>query len=618
MRTHKPVALVTVLGLATLLALWLGGAAPSTTPGASASEGPFAFPRGERWTYGLEYDADSHIRLSGANSGTSLAGSVQLAGDLVLRGHGRQEGAWRVGLRLENLRQHSLRVFGQEVLPDAAAAAAIFEGREAVLELGAEGDVRSVSFREEDPALFKNTVQALVGELQVVLREGAEWTVQERTTRGLARTEYTRLGEDTEGVRLAKRRAEYTELQGLGQGGTVRVESHFEVNVARRGVLERLEGEETVARLGPTGAPVASSRVKVRLTRASSGGFDAAASAQVVADARERLAPGRVVVSEQARAQMMRQRVDGLTGEQLLSRLKEFGRGGVVTDHNHFLLQATGLLAMEPKLCEQMVAVFQEAGMSTQGRALVLDLLAGAGTPEAQAALTRALETPTAREDASYTLLLARLALVTEPTPETVRFAERTYSQGQGNVRIASAYMLGATAGALYHNEQSAEALASVRRLADDLRAASTPTEQMHLLMGLGNAGVAELAPTVASYASAESPEVRRAAAKALRKIQTPEAGTTLLTLVGDGAAPVQATALESLGQRKLEPESLVRLRDLTVTGGVNVQNFHTLVTLVEPYLATEPAVRDLLEHLLTQDVPDRQIHTRIRGLLET
>jgi HEAT repeat protein len=183
---------------------------------------------------------------------------------------------------------------------------------------------------------------------------------------------------------------------------------------------------------------------------------------------------------------------------------------------------------------------------------------------------------------------------------------------------VSSAYVLGATAGALYRQGQSPEALAAVRRLASDLGEARTASEQSHLLLGLGNAGIAEQTPLIARHAGSSSAEVRRAAAKALRKIQTPEAASTLLSLVSDAEAPVQAAAMDSLGRRPLDSDTLVRLRDVALAGAMKTENYHPLVSLVAPYLQTEPAVRDLLEFLLTQDVPDRQIRSRIRGLLET
>jgi HEAT repeat protein len=324
------------------------------------------------------------------------------------------------------------------------------------------------------------------------------------------------------------------------------------------------------------------------------------------------------VIDPKVREQLLTQQVAGLTPEKLFATLELGARGGVVPDHNHFLVQATGLLEQRPELCAKMVEVFQSPQFDIQGRALVLDLLANTGTPAAQEALTKALSTPEARGDTQYSMLLNRMALVTEPTVDTVRFLETTYGQTQGDVHATSAYMLGATAGALYRSEHSGEALAAVERLASDLRAAKSPRDQVGLLMSLGNAGVPEQTGTIVSYAQAEFPEVRRAAAKALRKIQTPQAQAALMSLVGDGAIPVQATAMESLGRRKLDAPSLVELRNLVISSGVRPENFHALVTLVEPYLATDPAVRDILEFLLTQDVQDRQIRTRIRGLLET
>ncbi|EPX55233.1 hypothetical protein D187_009440 [Cystobacter fuscus DSM 2262] len=618
MNPRKALVVGIPLALLSLLALWTGLGSPTPAQDSSSSPAPFRLhvPTGQRWTYRLDYEAQTQVQLAGPQKDQALAGGLHLVGDLVLRGQGTRGGSWLVGLRLENLQRHSLRVFGQEVLPDTAAVEAVFGGREAVLELSEEGLVQAVSFREEDPSLFKNTVQTLVGELQVVVKDGAAWTVEEGTSRGRALTEYERLGEDASGVRLLKRRTRYTELRGLGQDGRVRLASRFEVSLAHEGLWERLVGQETVERLGVNGEPTASTQVRVSLVRGSHGHVEREDSARTAAN--QRLAPGVLVVDPKVRAQMLTQQVDGMTAERLFALLELHANGGVLPDHNHFLLQATGLLEQHPELCAKMVELFQRPSLDTRGRALVLDLLAGTGTPEAQAALVQALSTKEARGDARYHMLLSRLSLVSEPTVDTVRFAERTYGATQGDLHVSSAYALGATAGALYRQEQSLEALAAVRRLASDLGEARTPSEQSHLLLGLGNAGIAEQTPLIARHAGSSSAEVRRAAAKALRKIQTPEAASTLMSLVADAEAPVQAAAMDSLGRRPLDSDTLVRLRDVALAGGMKTENYHPLVSLVAPYLQTEPTVRDLLEFLLTQDVPDRQIRSRIRGLLET
>ncbi|MFY1830560.1 HEAT repeat domain-containing protein [Myxococcus fulvus] len=620
MNTRKTLLGGAALALLLCAAAWMA-LGPEPLARASPVDEPlqFRFPKGQRWTYRLDYAADSRVQLSGQGKQTSLAGQVRLVGDLVLRGHGAQGVVQRVGLRLENWSQHSLRVLGQELLPDASAVDAVFQGREALLEVDPDGVVRAVSFREEDPSLFKNTVQSLVGELQVVLREGATWSVEEATSRGRARTEYSRVGEDAAAVRLLKRRAEYVELKGLGQGGAVRLVSRFEADVAREGVLDRVDGEETVERLGAGGDVSAASQVRVSLVRSATGHFEPGEDDLVAASALQRLAPGTMVVDPKVRAQMLTQQVDGMTADRLFTLLEQFANLGTLPDHNHFLLQATGLLEQQPELCARLVELFRRPTLQVKGRALLLDLLAGTGTPEAQVALVQALSSREAAGEARYDMLLSRLSLVSHPTSDTVRFAERTYASMQGALRVASTYTLGSTAGALYRQEKSPEAWAAVQRLAEDLRASKAPEEQAHFLMALGNAGVVEQTEVISGYAGSPSPEVRRASAKALRKMATPEATLTLLSLAADTQSPVQATAMESLGRRPLDTGLLMDLRDLALSGGVKVENYHVFVSLVAPYLETEPdVVRELLRHLLTQEVPDRQVLTRIRGLLET
>lgn len=621
MKSHKVLAASVLVALAALTATYLSTRTTESATGPAPQERPrrFSYPRGQSWSYRLEYHADSRVRLStvAAGSGSELGGKVDLVGRLVLRGLGQRGESWRVGLSLEPVQQHSLQVFGQELLPDAATVQGLFHGREAVLEVGPQGDVLSVSFRPEDPSLYKNVVQTVLGELQVALRQGEQWAVTESTARGRARAEYRLLEEGEARVRVSRSRTGYEELVGLGQGGTVRVASSWEAAV-ERGVLERLEGEERVERLGEDGTPAGHMRVVMKVVRESEAAFDAAAVATLEQGAQQRLPPGRLVADPLARKKMLDQQVAGLTAERLMEVLRASVNGGVFPDHNHFLLQATGLLEREPELCERLVELFQLPGTDERGRAVLLDLLAGAGTPQAQAAMRKALSMPQARGDKQYHMLLSRLALVQEPTAETVDFARQEYEQSQGAVHVASTYVLGAAAGALHRNGGADKAQPAVQRLVEDLRGAKAPEQQAHLLLGLGNAGVAEHTPLIASYAQSSDEQVRRAVAKALRKVPSEQSQHTLLGLVADEAPRVQVTALDTLTRFELGPQALVRLRDEVLTGRLDPHSYGQLVTLVEPYLSREPAVRDVLEYLLTQDKTERSLRTRIHNLLET
>ncbi|WIG94074.1 HEAT repeat domain-containing protein [Myxococcus sp. SDU36] len=609
-----------LLALLLLGATWLHlaqapvtGASPATTPL------HLRFPVGERRTYHLDYTARTEVRLAGApRDGAAMAGQAHFAGDLVLRSHPAQGTALRVGLSLENLRTHSLELFGHALLPDAAAVEATFAGREALLELDADGTLRAVAFQEADPSLFKNTVQALAGELQWALRDGDTFQVDETTSRGVARAEYTRLEGDTLPARFLKRRLAYPEPRGLGTGGgDVEVDSRFEVTLDASGVLERLVGEERVLRRPAGGGePTATAHVQLRLEPGARGRFTVA---QAPADvALQRLAPGQLVTDARVQERMLAQQVDGLTPERFFELMEKYANGGTFPEHNHFLLQATGLLEQQPELCARLADFFQQSTLKPRGRALVLDLLAGAGTPDAQAALVRALSSPQALAEPGYGMLLSRLSLLTSPTPDTVRFIERAHLTARDDTRVATSYALGATAGALYRQQQDGEALAAVQRLESELHTARTPESKAHLLLALGNAGLEAQVDVITRYTQDPDAQVRRASARALRKIQTPQALRSLLTLAEDPQAPVQSSALTALGRRPLDDSALRQLRDLALAGNVPLENHHTLVSVVEPYVQRTPEVRQLLQHLLTHDAADAQLHMRIRGLLGT
>jgi HEAT repeat protein len=231
---------------------------------------------------------------------------------------------------------------------------------------------------------------------------------------------------------------------------------------------------------------------------------------------------------------------------------------------------AFALLRVNPKECEELALAFEDDAATDERRTLVLDLLAGAGTFEAQVVIRRLLALAVARrESRTFAVFVQRLGFVDCPDGPTLRFLMSVYAESRGephDVRAACAYALGAAAGrALAAGDPDAAVRASdvLRR---DLPVASTAAEKCALLTALGNAGLpADLAVLARSTYDAEV-SVRAAAALALRKLGAPEARARLVELLTDHDN-VARSALAALAEHKLCAEDLERLADLVLAG---------------------------------------------------
>ena len=569
----------------------------------------FNCPPGTRWVYRLDYRTDS--RLVSQVGAKPLSGEATVLAELVLRGLEAPEGSVRVAVSFQKVTQNSLTLFGQTLLPDPNIAAEALTGREAILELTTRGVPQALLLAPDETPLFTNFVQTLVGDLQVQLQDGASWTSEEKTFRGEAPTAYQVLSEGAGALVLHKARTAYPHPVGLGAlGESPTLDSSFEIAL-RDGHLESLDAHERLEGHSADGKPRSATGFTLSLALVG----QEPASSLPPALAQRRVPVAEPVASVRIDEKLLEAQIDGLTAEQLKADLLLHAKGGVIPEHNHFLIQAVGLLTKDPALCAELVTLYRSDEETYLGRALLLDLLANTGTDAAQAAFLDALGTKRLAQEPSYDNLLSRLVLLKTPNPDTAQAMTALYRTDDAH-RPMTTVVLGSVAGGLARDGHPAEAAKVGRLLEADLQRAKDPDTREALLVGLGNAGLEEQISSVVALAGDGSPQVRRAVASALRKTPTAQARESLLSLSGDPDSKVQRTALRSLGEFPMDAATVARLDEQVRTGALSPYGYNQLVTLLTPHLSTQPEAVALLRSLLTRKVLDPKLYTRIRGLL--
>jgi hypothetical protein len=232
------------------------------------------------------------------------------------------------------------------------------------------------------------------------------------------------------------------------------------------------------------------------------------------------------------------------------------------------------LLRLNPKECEALGLLFED-DVTDELRGIVLDLLAGAGTFEAQVVIRRLLALSVARRsNRTFAGFVQRLGFVESPDGPTLRFLMSVYAESRGephDVRAACAYALGAAAGhALAEGDIDAAVRASdvLRR---DLLAASSIVEKCALLTALGNAGVPTDVASLTRFTADAEPPVRSAAALALRRMTVREASAQLVSLLADREVMVAQSALLALAEHELDDEEVARIAELVLGGRTTV-----------------------------------------------
>ncbi|MBX3191042.1 MAG: hypothetical protein KF819_28860 [Labilithrix sp.] len=244
------------------------------------------------------------------------------------------------------------------------------------------------------------------------------------------------------------------------------------------------------------------------------------------------------------------------------------------------------LLRLNPKESESLALLFEEPACSNELRMLVLDLLAGAGTFEAQVVMRRLLALQVARRNNRlFATYVQRLGFVTTPDGPTLRFLMSVYAESRGepnDVRASCAYALGAAAG---HALTSGDPDAAVRAsdvLRRDLSSAQSAPEKSSLLTALGNAGLPQDVVAIARFVADADVGVRAAAALALRKMTPADARAHLTSLLTDPDVKVSRSALAALTEQQLDDEEIAQIADVVLSGRTSpLLDFRILSLLV-------------------------------------
>ncbi len=601
----------TLLAVAALagVAVWL--LAPRSRPPAHRS---FRWPVGVALTYDLTLSSTDTAALSHGPAGSGAAPSpvearTTLRGQLRVHRLPADGEHVTLGLRLVALDTASVTIAGREALqPDDRAA---LSATDAVAELEPDGTVAGLSFAPGTPEVVQNLYMLVATETAVTLGGGARWTAAERTLQGTAVSRYRVVGSAGPRLTLARERRGYHDLTAARAAG--RALSHRDTGdatvVVDDGVLARLEAHETLRVGGGEDGTELGHDVSATLVLRTR----AAVAARLPPPGPVRQA-GELAVRDGLEARMLAQRVDGLDGATLLDTLAHAGPTGQVPDHNRFLWRATGLLRQQPALAAELGRLFDAATTGVEGRALILDLLVGAGNPASQEALRGAIERGRAAGAPGFAMLYQRLGLIAHPDAATLYFA-RARAQAPGpEGRDAALASYGAVAGKRLRDGDP-RARADVDALVAGLTGAGDAEEQKAHLLAVANARDAALEPTLAAFAAAPDWRVRRATAQALFEARGDVSRRALVGLGGDPDGEVQRQALISIGDRRLPDADLTSLAAVVDRGGMGETGYDALLDVVADDLDRGEA-RAVVEAVLRQPVQNVRVLGRARQLL--
>ncbi len=597
-RRHVWMGLLAAVAAGVTLGLWPRPLGPAPEIG---------WEIGKQYRYAVRLELQQDTTLGGLAAEKPVSGSIGLEGALLVRAHGKRDGAYVLGLGLGDVKRLDLAALGARI--DAPKDL----GRhEAVLEMLPTGEIRSISTAPDMPAPLASLLEHVASHLQVRLdgAAAARWQLEEDTPLGRARSEYDRSRTRPEGVDIERRRAAYGTLLTFEQLGRAvsrqDVTSALEARIRPGGPLLRLSSREQLAAEGGGVSLSVVSEVALALeavTPFSDPGIPAGIAAR-------RLGAALVLPKDTPTGAPA-----GMRYEEVVAGIRALApEGSAGQAHNRWLWQAMGLLQAEPALCRRLIEVFKAADLPERNRLLVLELLAAVGHETAQEVMRELLDRKAFPDtDLEHARRIQRLSFLDAPTSTTAHWLSEAHRDGKGDVRLAAAYALGAVI------SQSGEEPTLQRALNEELVAAlersSDVDEQAHYLAALGNAGLGENHALVAKYAHDASPLLRDAAARALRKTPDARSQDLLVELAGDRNHEVQHAAVLTLQRQEPDQARITALGGKILGGQIAPANYALALRSLQ-HLADLPLRQRVARHMLAHAPKDDDLKGRISELL--
>lgn len=581
----------------------------------------YALETGERLTYRLEFRNEHAVISPGSEElvdGGALSTGTRLDADVDIEVLALRDDHWVLRWKIVDIRDAALALSGS-IVAGGPEADTMFRGRSVIIEMAFDGTVREVLVDPDDPEPFHNVAKFIIAQTQFVVPKSSRraWSVHENAGLGPALTLLELDHWDDDAAVAHKTSRDYHSFLGLPWIDDIdALEQDYdgETTVEFSGAVTHLELEESVE-VEHDGRVVMDTEVELTwdLLKRDRVAPSKNVEREFASLRRDRL--DTVADSPLAEANALRQQAGDATLSTVTSYIADFDEDRLESKgHGQFMWNATGLLLIDPSLCDALVPVFEDPSTSEMGRYLISDLLASTGHIKAQSALRSILATDAARsDDAVHSRLLQRLGQLETPNAASAEFALGRYrTLEREHESIASELVLGSLARKLPAG--SAEQAALYNVLVEDLDNAKEPGQQRRLLRALSNAAQPQNAAIAKRYADSSASGVRSAAALAVFRVETPDAQALLGELSGDTSESVQLTALHALAEHETNANTQAMLSEQINSGRLSPSNYSAALQV----LKTFPASADrqaTVRHMLKQTAGDPRLASQLRAL---
>lgn len=477
----------------------------------------------------------------------------------------------------------------------------------------ARGYLSGFAFAPGLPEETRSLLRQAVALLQVVSPERARdrWQVRERDALGVFRAAYERV--DLAGLQLRKRKLEYLpDPPGAGEAALARQVIGGETVIelaAGSGDLVRARGSEVLRALGPGGLAFEED-TEFTVERAAHAAPFPATFAALEAERDRPVVP----VAPPAPSAESEPAAPGSLEEALRAFGARRGRDRVASE-----AAVTAWLRAHPGAPRALVEYLdacsrgERTELDAAAQAALFRLLARAGTPESLVALLDAA-TNAGHHPRTRMLAVAHMDAVPVARAEQVDALLALNEQEQalhGDEELARSALL--VAGALGHRGLGPPAVSAqvVEALEARLAAADDAATRRTAVLAMGNCGDPRLVRSLEGVLADPVPDVRAAAAHALRRFDAAEAVPRLLARYDEEPAPeVRAALVRTLARHAARDDVLAWARGELLVAR-DTPSLVALVELVGSTVARAPASATTLRELLARG-PGREVERTV------
>lgn len=506
-------------------------AAVSPAPAEQSSSRSPVLRVGDRHTYELAWHADATRR----RDGSGISGALDLEGELAVSVLSSGPEGTRLSLSFASLRRRELRAQNVAIELDPV----MLIGRHAELLVGEHGDVHRAFFDPADPPVFRELMTGVIARLDLRGSAPGEGSRAVRSGHGLVEATYRADGDHVVTRELAKVLRFDTAPGTVVDTDALVATGRIELDDDR--VPTRIELVDSVDVPGDNGI-IADDRFT--LTRVAIDRSDATPLVDPI-----ELDPNAAPDMAAAAREVDRQYAAEITSQDLSIALVA-ADGGLQPAAGEFS-QAVAFLRGWPERTDEVFTMVMRSDGG--GRQLGFDLLAAAGTAQAQAAMRELLSQPEARTWPERMVLVQRFAFVEAPAAESGEFllslADAADELGDRELHRGALHVMGVLADRV-DDPWLAERLHArlVALAADDdgfLRAGA--------IAGLGNAKRPDDVVRLLLATVDHDSDVRIEAVSGLRHWPRADATVALLDALADEDRAVASVALDVLRKRHYE-----------------------------------------------------------------